>query len=438
MWRVLERMARGEAEKREIDLLLDVTKQVEGHTICALGDAAAWPIQGLIRHFRPEIEERIDQLSQAKHPRAGRQSRRRSNAWPSNSWSTASAIEVEAGMTLMQAASGGRGDSALLLPRAAVDRRQLPHVPGRGEGPPKPLASCAMPSTLPPNRTASRRSYTDTPMVKKAREGVMEFLLINHPLDCPICDQGGECDLQDQAMGYGMRRLPLRREQARGRREVHGAADQDDDDPLHPVHALRALHDRSRRRRRSALIGRGEDMEITTYLEHGDALGNERQRRRSVPGRRADAQALGLQLPAVGAEEDRDHRRDGRRRLHDPRRRARRRGHARAAAQQRGRERGVDLRQDAPRGDGLKRQRLDRPYIRKNGKLRARHLGRGVGRRRREVEGGHAGEDRRHRRRPAGAEEMVALKDLFDALGRDVNLDCRQDGAKLERAGRAS
>ncbi len=60
MWRVLERMVRGEAQKREIDTLLQVTKQVEGHTICALGDAAAWPIQGLIRHFRHVIEERID------------------------------------------------------------------------------------------------------------------------------------------------------------------------------------------------------------------------------------------------------------------------------------------------------------------------------------------------------------------------------------------
>ncbi|MDZ4761772.1 MAG: NADH-quinone oxidoreductase subunit NuoF [Alphaproteobacteria bacterium] len=59
MWRVLERMARGESETAEIDMLLDVASQVEGHTICALGDAAAWPIQGLIRHFRHEIEERI-------------------------------------------------------------------------------------------------------------------------------------------------------------------------------------------------------------------------------------------------------------------------------------------------------------------------------------------------------------------------------------------
>ena len=60
MYRVMTRMVRGESSKQEIDLLLDVTKQVEGHTICALGDAAAWPIQGLIRHFRPELERRIE------------------------------------------------------------------------------------------------------------------------------------------------------------------------------------------------------------------------------------------------------------------------------------------------------------------------------------------------------------------------------------------
>ncbi|MBZ9935086.1 NADH-quinone oxidoreductase subunit NuoF [Mesorhizobium sp. BR1-1-16] len=68
MWRVLDRMARGEAEKREIDMLLQVTTQIEGHTICALGDAAAWPVQGLIRHFRPLIEERIDLYSANPKP----------------------------------------------------------------------------------------------------------------------------------------------------------------------------------------------------------------------------------------------------------------------------------------------------------------------------------------------------------------------------------
>ncbi|MBI1250201.1 MAG: NADH-quinone oxidoreductase subunit NuoF [Alphaproteobacteria bacterium] len=66
MWRVLERMARGDADHSEIDLLLDVAGQVEGHTICALGDAAAWPVQGLIRHFRHDIEQRIDRYRAAK------------------------------------------------------------------------------------------------------------------------------------------------------------------------------------------------------------------------------------------------------------------------------------------------------------------------------------------------------------------------------------
>ena len=59
MWRILERMVKGEAEVEEIDMLWDVTKQIEGHTICAFGDAAAWPVQGLLRHFRDEIEHRI-------------------------------------------------------------------------------------------------------------------------------------------------------------------------------------------------------------------------------------------------------------------------------------------------------------------------------------------------------------------------------------------
>ncbi|MBV1702688.1 MAG: NADH-quinone oxidoreductase subunit NuoF [Hyphomicrobiales bacterium] len=67
MWRVVSRMAEGRAQKREIDMLLDVSKQIEGHTICALGDAAAWPIQGLITHFRPEIERRIDAYSANPH-----------------------------------------------------------------------------------------------------------------------------------------------------------------------------------------------------------------------------------------------------------------------------------------------------------------------------------------------------------------------------------
>src|ERR1700693_5325363 len=68
MWRVLERMAVGRAQKREIDMLMEVTTQIEGHTICAFGDGAAWPVQGLLRHFRPEIERRIDQYAANPHP----------------------------------------------------------------------------------------------------------------------------------------------------------------------------------------------------------------------------------------------------------------------------------------------------------------------------------------------------------------------------------
>ncbi len=68
MWRVLERMAEGRAQKREIDMLMEVTTQIEGHTICAFGDGAAWPVQGLLRHFRPEIERRIDQYTANPHP----------------------------------------------------------------------------------------------------------------------------------------------------------------------------------------------------------------------------------------------------------------------------------------------------------------------------------------------------------------------------------
>ena len=71
MWRVMTRMAEGDAQKREIDLLQEVSKEIEGHTICALGDAAAWPIQGLIRHFRPEIERRIANIRARRRARRG-------------------------------------------------------------------------------------------------------------------------------------------------------------------------------------------------------------------------------------------------------------------------------------------------------------------------------------------------------------------------------
>ena len=137
-------------------------------------------------------------------------------------------------------------------------------------GIPKPQASCAMGvKDLPPNKDGSPKILnTKTPMVKKAREGVMEFLLINHPLDCPICDQGGECDLQDQAMAYGV--------DASRYQENKRAVEDKYIGPLVKTIMTRCIHCTRCIRFSTEVagvpelgaIGRGEDMEITTYLEH--------------------------------------------------------------------------------------------------------------------------------------------------------------------------
>ncbi len=108
-------------------------------------------------------------------------------------------VEFEPGMTVLQVAERAGEE----IPRFCYHERLS--IAGNCRmclvevkpGPPKPQASCALPAA------EGQEIFTNTPMVEKARKGVMEFLLINHPLDCPICDQGGECDLQDQAMGYG-------------------------------------------------------------------------------------------------------------------------------------------------------------------------------------------------------------------------------------------
>ncbi|MGE5563820.1 MAG: NADH-quinone oxidoreductase subunit NuoG [Bacillota bacterium] len=128
-------------------------------------------------------------------------------------------------------------------------------------GPPKPQASCALPAA------DGQTIRTDTPMVKKAREGVMEFLLINHPLDCPICDQGGECDLQDQAMAYG-RSFSRFDENKR-------AIDDKYMGPIIKTSMTRCIQCTRCIRFSSEVAGvpeigmlyRGEDSQITTYLE---------------------------------------------------------------------------------------------------------------------------------------------------------------------------
>ena len=109
-------------------------------------------------------------------------------------------IEFENGMTVLQVAElAGEEIPRFCYLERPLHRRQLPHVSGGGEArtAQSRQASCALPAL------EGQEIITNSPMVKKAREGVMEFLLINHPLDCPICDQGGGCDLQDQSVDYG-------------------------------------------------------------------------------------------------------------------------------------------------------------------------------------------------------------------------------------------
>jgi NADH-quinone oxidoreductase subunit G len=179
-------------------------------------------------------------------------------------------LEVDGAMTLIQACE----KAGVEVPRFCYHERLtiagncrmcLVEVVG---GPPKPAASCAMqvrdlrpgPEGQPPV------VKTNSPMVKKAREGVMEFLLINHPLDCPICDQGGECDLQDQAMAYGVDFSRYR--------EAKRATDDLDLGPLVETHMTRCISCTRCVRFTSEVAGitqmgqtgRGEDAEITSYL----------------------------------------------------------------------------------------------------------------------------------------------------------------------------
>ncbi len=188
------------------------------------------------------------------------------------------------------------------------------------KGGPKPVASCAwaVRDCRPGPKGEPPEISTRSPMVKKAREGVMEFLLINHPLDCPICDQGGECDLQDQAMGYGVDTSRF----AENKRAV-------EDKALRPLRrrSLRCARDGRDRPRR----GHGDH-----HLSRvGADLGTAGQPRRYLPGGRVDLEALRVRGAALGARQDPVDRCDGRCRLGDPGRYPRPRGDADFAAGQR-------------------------------------------------------------------------------------------------------
>ena len=172
-------------------------------------------------------------------------------------------VEVQAGSTVLQACEAAGKE----IPRFCYHERLS--IAGNCrmclvemEKSPKPVASCAMPVI------DGQVIKTNTPMVKKAREGVMEFLLINHPLDCPICDQGGECDLQDQAFNYGG---------GRSRYELNKrSVDQKYMGPLIKTHMNRCIHCTRCVRFSEEVAGvseigainRGENMEITTFLEN--------------------------------------------------------------------------------------------------------------------------------------------------------------------------
>jgi NADH-quinone oxidoreductase subunit G len=294
---------------------------------------------------------------------------------------------------------------------------------------PKPIASCAMPVA------EGMVIRTNTETVKKARNGVMEFLLINHPLDCPICDQGGECDLQDQAMAYG---------RDSSRYDEHKRAVKDKYmGPLVKTIMTRCIH--CTRCVRFAteiagvpelgLLGRGEGAEISTYLEK--ALASE------LSGNVIDLCPVGAltskpyafharswelrktesidAMDAVGAAIRVDTRGDEVMRVM-PR-----------LNDDVNEEWLSDLFRFAC--DGLRRQRLDKPYIRgADGKLAPASWDAAlaaVASKLTEVDGSKiaaiAGDQ-------CDAESMFALKSLMEGLG-SPNLDCRQDGAKLDGNG---
>ena len=340
-------------------------------------------------------------------------------------------IEVPAGTTILQACELAGIEIAHFcfherLAIAGNCRMCLVEV----ERSPKPVASCAMPVA------EGMVVHTKSEKAVKAQKGVMEFLLINHPLDCPICDQGGECDLQDQAMAYGF---------DRGRYEENKRAVRDKDfGPLVETHMTRCIHCTRCIRFLTEIAGveelgatgRGENMEITTYIER--ALGSELSANiidlcpvgaltskpyafTARPWELAKTESVDV-LDAVGSNIRVD---------------------ARDAQVLRVLPRvneaiNEEWISDKTRYavDGLRRRRLDRPYVGRRG-VRAeadwREALETVADRLRNVPGERvaaiAGD-------LCDAEAMFALKELLAGLGA-ASLDCRQDGARLDPRCRA-
>ncbi len=291
-------------------------------------------------------------------------------------------------------------------------------------GPPKPQASCALPAA------EGQEIFTNTPMVKKAREGVMEFLLINHPLDCPICDQGGECDLQDQSVAYG------KGDSRYG--ENKRAVEEKNLGPTIKTFMTRCIQCTRCVRfttevagvTEMGMISRGENAEITSYLEQSvsselsgnvndlcpvGALTHRPWSFNYRPWELTKTETIDVH-DALGAHIRIDNR-----------------GPAVLRALPRTKE---DINEewltDKSRYavDGLSRQRLDSPYIRKGGKLVKASWDEALI----AVAGKIKATDVSKIGVIAGdlvdAETLKATKDLFYGLG-VTNLDCRQDGAKI-------
>ncbi|HEX8045319.1 NADH-quinone oxidoreductase subunit NuoG [Rhizobium sp.] len=307
-------------------------------------------------------------------------------------------------------------------------------------GPPKPQASCAMgvrDIRGGPNGELPE-VFTNTPMVKKAREGVMEFLLINHPLDCPICDQGGECDLQDQAMAFGIDSSRYQEDKRAVEDKYIG--------PLVSTVMNRCIHCTRCVRFTTevagiselGLIGRGEDAEITTYLEQ--AMTSELQ------GNVVDLCPVGaltskpFAFTARPWELNKTESVDVMDALGSAIRVDTRGREVMRVLPRVNEQINEEWISDKTRfiWDGLKTQRLDKPYVRKDGRLQPATWGDAFAAIKSAVAatsgdkiGAIAGD-------LASVEEMYALSELLKSLGSE-NLDCRQDGTALDPSlGRAS
>ncbi|WP_020175207.1 NADH-quinone oxidoreductase subunit NuoG [Methyloferula stellata] len=307
-------------------------------------------------------------------------------------------------------------------------------------GPPKPTASCAMAvrDLRPGQDGAPPVIFTKSPMVKKAREGVMEFLLINHPLDCPICDQGGECDLQDQAIAFGVDSSRYAENKRAVEDKYIGVLVKTSMNRcIHCTRCVRFTAEVAGTGDMGA-IGRGEDMEITTYLE--TAMSSELQ------GNVADLCPVGALLPKPYSFKARPWELTKTQSVDVM--------DAQGSAiriDTRGREvmRILPRINDAVNEewisdkarqivDGLKTSRLDRPFVRENGKLREATwpkafaaIAAKIKATARDKIGAIAGD-------LCAVEEMFALKLLMQSLG-VASVDGRQDGAKLHpKWGRAS